>query len=194
MSTQEPEEPQEQLDAEAPDQEPLPADREWPHIWQGPFLKSLSLIPDVSAACRVARVSRNHAYRTRNAVPEFARAWLEALELARDFIQRQAHQLATTGLPVHKRRVRQKFDAEGKVIERIEEEYDDVERSATMMIFWLKAWYPDRYRWSERHEHTGRDGGPVEVLALSEIDRQIETLRAELEQRAAADGEPVPVE
>lgn len=173
---------------------PAPADRPWPEVWQPAFFRSLSLIPDVSAACRVARVSRDTAYRHQKTNPEFAAAWTEALELARDFIQRQAHQLATTGLPVRKRRVRTKTDAEGKVIERIEEEYDDVERSATMMIFWLKAWYPDRYRWSERHEHTGPDGAPVQVTPLSEIDREIAELSALLATRAAAAGAPVPEE
>jgi rRNA maturation endonuclease Nob1 len=52
------------------------------------------------------------------------------------------------------------------------------------MIFWLKAHFPDRYRWAERVEATGADGGAIKIASLSETDRQIEVLAAELQSRA----------
>lgn len=185
----------------------LPADRKWPRPWMSPFLRSLSLLPDVSSACRVARIGRTAAYSARNGAPDgtkevpgFAEAWDEALELAADLIQRQAHTWITTGVPIRSSRsvTKRKTAADGSVLETTTEEVvtEGADRSATLMIFWLKAWYPERYRWSERAEITGPDGGPVRIESLSRIDAQIEQLTAELEARALAaapDEEPLEV-
>lgn len=46
--------------------------------WQAIFLERLAASPNVSAACRAAKVSRKHAYATRKADPEFAEAWADA--------------------------------------------------------------------------------------------------------------------
>lgn len=161
-----------------------------------PFLRSLSVLPDVSSACRVARIGRTRCYEARNTIPAFQQAWDEALELAADLIQRQAHTWITTGVPVRSSRTvtKTKTAANGTVTETVTEEVvsESAERSATLMIFWLKAHYPERYRWSERVEATGIEGGPIRVESLSSIDAQIEELAAELAARGQ--GDPVPVE
>lgn len=161
-----------------------------------PFLHSLSLLPDVSSACRISRIGRTAAYDARKSVDGFAEAWDEALELASDFVQRQAHTWITTGVPVRSTRTvtKRKTDRAGNVTETTTEEVvsESAERSATLMIFWLKAWYPERYRWSERIETTGAEGGPIRVESIEEIDRKIAMLAGELAQRAG--DEPVPDE
>lgn len=176
------------LPPEGEEENPLaPHERPWPRVWMAPFLQSLSMIPDVSSACRVATVGRSTVYENRDRNPDFRSAWDEALELCRDLIQRNAHRWITTGVPVKqvKRHTKTKKDAAGNILETIEEtfETEGSERSATLMIFWLKAWYPDRYRWSERVEATGADGGPIRVESLDSIDRQIAELEAEIIRR-----------
>jgi hypothetical protein len=180
-----------------PDGEYLhPADREWPRPWMSTFLRALSLVPEVTSASRVARISKASIYTWRKDLPEFAEAWDEALEMAKDYVVRHAHTWLTTGVPVRSLRTvtKRKTDAEGRVIETTTEtvETESAERSATLMIFWLKAFHPDRFRWSERAEITGADGGPVRIESIEEIDRRIAELAEELEQTAG--GEPVPDE
>lgn len=173
---------------------PVPADRQWPRSWQSPFLRSLSLIPDVSSACRLARIARQTAYDARNSQPDFAAAWEEALAMSFDYIDRHMHTWITTGVPIRTARTvtKRKVDRDGKLIETTSEtvETESAERSATLMIFWAKAWNPDRYRWSERAEVTGADGGPLRIESVEEIDRKIAALVAEME----ASGDPVPDE
>lgn len=174
----------------------LPADRSWPRPWMAPFLRSLSLLPDVSSACRIARIARSAAYANREKTPGFADAWDEALELAQDFVLRQAHTWVTTGVPVRSTRTvtKRKLNQAGEILETITEttESESAERSATMMIFWLKAFHPERFRWSERAEVTGAEGGPIRIETLSVIDAQIAKLAAELGDRAGL--EPIPDE
>lgn len=175
---------------------PLPYERQWEFSWMAPFLRALSLIPDVSSACRVARIGRTRAYGVRTENPEFALAWDESRQLAVDYIDRHIHRWVTEGVPVRSVRTvtKRRTDATGNVIETTTEtvETESSERSATLMIFYAKAFNAERYRWTEKAEITGRDGGPIQLESLSTIDRQIEQLSAELATRAGS--EPVPVE
>lgn len=173
-----------------------PSERRWPRPWQAPFLHNLALIPDVSSAARAANIGRAEVYRRRNTDSVFREAWDECLEIAKDRVQQVAHTWITAGVPVHSRRTttRTKKDKDGNVMETTTEvvESEARERSATLMIFWLKAFHPDRFRWAERVEATGRDGGPVEISPLESIDEQIAVLAAQIRERAG--DEPVPVE
>lgn len=162
---------------------PAPADRGWERPWQRTFLASLSSLPDVSAACRIAGIGRKQVYRVRDADPDFDRAWNDALDLARDAVERRAYQWIMTGVPVKKTVTKKKMKG-GVVVEEETTTTESAETNATLMIFWLKAHFPDRYRWSERAELTGAEGGPIRVEGLDSIDRQIAELSAELEQRA----------
>lgn len=173
---------------------PLPADRDWPRPWQPAFLRSLSLIPSVSAACRLARISRQTAYRNRSEQPAFADAWDEAIELAYDFVERQLHTWITTGLPVGETRTTEQYDADGKLVSSTTVTVAKTDRNATLMMFWLRNWKPDRYREIVRSEHTGEDGAPIRVESISRIDAQIEKLTAELAARGRESGAAVPVE
>lgn len=171
----------------------LPAEREWNYTWQQPFLRALSVLPDVSSACRLARIGRPRAYQVRREDPEFAGAWDEALEMAHDFVHRQLHTWVTTGVPVRSVRTvtKRKTDRDGNVIDTTTETVETVgaERSAQLMQFWMKAWKPERYR--DRVELTGAEGGPIRIETVDELDAKIAALAAEIE--AGADT-PVPVE
>lgn len=162
---------------------PAPADRGWERQWQRIFLQSLSSLPDVTAACRLAGISKQHVYKVRETDDDFALAWADALELARDAVERRAYQWIMTGVPVKKTVKRTKTKG-GVVVEEETTSTESAETNATLMIFWLKAHFPDRYRWSERAELTGADGGAIKIEPLSALDRQIEELSAELASRA----------
>lgn len=171
-----------------------------PRPWMPEFLRVLSLIPNVTAAARQAGITRQTAHEWKGRDDGFSVAWDEALLRARDNVERILHTFATTGLPVKRRKTRTRYETittpsgvqVEQVAERVEEEWEDTERSVTALIFYLKAHYPERYRWSERHEHTGRDGGAIEIENLTRIDAQIAALNAEIAARAG--GEPVPEE
>lgn len=117
------------------------------------FLKELARRGNVSAAARKAKVGRRTAYEWYEADAEFAAAWDEALEVAIDALEGEAWRRAQTGVlkPVYQR---------GELVGKVRE-YSD-----TLMVTLLKAHRPEKYR--ERFEHTGRDGGPVQVQVVYE--------------------------
>lgn len=173
-----------------------PHERRWKRPWMSPFLQALAIVPDVTSACRYADVSRQTVYTHRERNADFSSAWDEAYEHARDLVQRTAHSWITTGVPVKRKHTKTvtKTDAKGNVIEQSTtvDETETAERSAQLMIFWLKAFYPDRFRFAEKTEVTGAEGGPVRLESVDKIDREIAELTALLEQRAVAAGSPPP--
>src|SRR5581483_3391490 len=63
------------------------------------FLEALKATGNVSEACRRAGgFSRMHAYRLRDADPEFAAAWAEAEETATDSLELEARRRALEGV------------------------------------------------------------------------------------------------
>jgi hypothetical protein len=55
--------------------------------WRAVFLDRLMQSPNISAACRRARISRKTAYTERKTDPEFAAAWAEAKEFGIDALE-----------------------------------------------------------------------------------------------------------
>jgi hypothetical protein len=163
-----------------------PSEREWPRPWMRLFLESLSVVPDVSAACRYSGVGRRTAYNWREQLSAFAEAWDEAKQLQRDAFERTVHRWITTGLPVEEERVDEEFDESGKLVRRRVWTMRKAVRSERLAELWLKAWYGDRYRVTERGSRDVREQGPIRIPAVEELDRQIEALSAELRSRAAA--------
>lgn len=165
-----------------------PADRQWPRPWMSDFLRALAVIPEASSAARAAGVGRATVYTWRDRDPDFAAAWRECLDRAQDGVIRIAHSWITTGVPIRKRTTktvrRQNADGAMEVVSEETVESESAERSATLMIFWLKAYHPDRFRWSERFEHTGAEGGPLRVETVDEIEAEIAALTAEMESRS----------
>jgi transposase-like protein len=62
------------------------------------FLRELRKRGNVSDAARKARIDRTTAYRWRDAEPEFAAAWDEAIEHAIDVMESEAYRRAVEGV------------------------------------------------------------------------------------------------
>ncbi|MEN6583039.1 MAG: terminase [Armatimonadota bacterium] len=125
---------------------------------QRTFLDALSKTGIVMKACKAARISRQTVYEHRKNDPEFAAAWNEAIDLAVEAMEAEAHRRAVQGTlkPVF---------YQGEKCGQIRE-YSD-----TLLIFMLKAHKPEKYRDNVKMEVTGKNGGPIETkdLALEEL-------------------------
>ena len=58
------------------------------------FLRQLSLLPNVSAACRAANIGRSAAYAWKHEDEDFSAAWDEAVEEATDELEQVAWERA----------------------------------------------------------------------------------------------------
>lgn len=129
-------------------------------------------------------VSINTIGNWRSAHPEF----LEALKLGKD----AADLRVSTSL--YQRAMGYSFESEkifmpsgAKKPVRVKYR-EHVPPDTTAMIFWLKNRQPEKWRDRTHHEHTGKDGGPIQTLDLSKAtDEQLATLEAVFGPLAAAD-------
>lgn len=104
------------------------------------FLKAIAEVPNITAACRVAKIDRKTAYNYRDADAAFAEAWEDALEAGVDTMEIEAHRRAVMGID--------------KPIYWKDQQIDTLkEYSDTLMIFLLKAHRPDKYRERVDHNH-----------------------------------------
>lgn len=186
-----------------PDKDDLdPVDRDWPYEWQGRFLRALQVMqhPHVPTAYRLAGVSKARLYQVKASDKDFAAAMQQVLDDARGEARQRYDELlwnwASDGVPVRTRKTttKRKIDASGTLIEEVTDTTitEGSERSAAVAIFYGKAHFPEKYRWSERVEATGPEGGPIEFTTIASIDDRIAQLHAELSAKAG--DEPVPTE
>ena len=68
-----------------------------PYDWKAVFLAALAEVPVVVHACKAAGVNRTTAWRAREADPEFAKAWDEAMEEGIDRAEQEAFRRAVVG-------------------------------------------------------------------------------------------------
>lgn len=135
------------------------------------YLVALCRTARFGAAAKVAGVDVRTAYNWRQKDPEFAAAENTALDIGGRLAEDEAWRRATEGVeePVYQ---------QGRLVgtKRV--------LSDTLLIFMLKGAHPQKYR--ERLEHTGRDGGPIELRSVRSLTD--EELNAELEalERAEA--------
>jgi hypothetical protein len=109
----------------------------------------LAKSPNVTLACQAAGWSRPYSYQLRQEDPEFKEAWDAAIEAGVDRI-------------------------EAKAFERAEEGESD-----TLTIFILKNRRREVYQETVRNEHSGPDGGPIDVHVVSEsFDHRVAALLA----------------
>lgn len=116
------------------------------------LLHALEEMPNVSRACRMAGISRVHAYRVKNDDEEFAEAWGVAIDIGLAGLEESCFKRARDG--VTERRYK-----DGEVV------YERVVYSDTLAIFMLKAHKPDVYTEKSRIEHSGQVGGLGEFLS-----------------------------
>ena len=172
-------------DTEADEVTPPPSERDWDRTWQPPFLRSLATNDNVSRACRIVGIARSTAYDARDRDERFREAWDESVVLSADVFDENLHRWSTIGVPVRKVVTTTTTDRQGNVTETRVVETESAERSAQIAIFYARARWPEKYR-PERHEHTGADGGPIQLAAVDQLDAQLVQATAELEAAAAA--------
>jgi hypothetical protein len=113
---------------------------------QAVFLEILAEKGNVSAAAKFVGISRTEAYRTYQRDETFAALWDEALEIACDILEAEAHRRAVEGVdePVFYR---------GEEIGAIKK-YSD-----TLLLRLLEAHRPSKWRSGTKHEFP--DGPPA---------------------------------
>lgn len=130
------------------------------------FLAHFRALGNVTRACELAGIrERTTVYDWKTADPEFAAAYAAAEIEATEHLEAEAQRRATEGL------VKKKFTRNGDPILDPEtgEHYIEREYSDTLLIVLLKARAPEKYR--ERHEVTGKGGGPVQAaIQIEAVD------------------------
>lgn len=107
----------------------------------------------MSRSAKEAGVARQVAYRERDSSNAFREAWDDAIEEGLDFLEEEARRRAFEG-------------TEKPVFYKGEECGYVREFSDTLMIFLLKGGRPEKYAERVKNEHTGKGGGPIEVIEV----------------------------
>ena len=125
-----------------------------PTVWEAAFLRVLARRGNVSDACRQANIERQTAYDRREAYPEFAQLWEEALKQASDSLEEEAWERATLGTD---KPIFYKGEQVGAVTE-----YSDA-----LLMFLLKGNKPEKFK--ERADITSGDK-PLAPVAIVKMD------------------------
>lgn len=137
------------------------------------FLEQLAQLGNITAAAEAVGIDRVTAYRWRDADPEFAEAWADALEQAADRIELEARRRAVEG-------VDEPVFYQGTQCGTVRK-YSD-----SLMGLLLRAHKPEKYADRNKTELTGANGGPV-VLSDTERAAKIQALLAAAQSRKAVD-------
>lgn len=133
------------------------ASQKRPDNWQELFVAALAKSPNVSAACKRAKVSRSWAYAQRDLDADFAAAWDEALEMGLDAAEGELYRRAVKG-------VLEPVFYQGEIVGHIRRPSD------TLLMFLLKSHRPETYRDTVRSEVTGANGGAVKTEQTTKHD------------------------
>lgn len=126
------------------------------HTWKPKFLAALVAERTVTAAAQAAGVSRKTVYLARDTDADFAAAWEVVDQAINDEIRSEIARRAIDGWeePVY-----YKGDQVGRV-----RRFSD-----QLLMFLARSKMPE---FRERTEITGAGGGPIAILALSELARE----------------------
>lgn len=125
--------------------------------WEPIFLDALAKCGVITYAAQIVGVDRSTVYRHRDANPEFAAAWDDAIETSTDLIEREVFRRAVEG-------VTEPVVSAGKHVV-------DVQRySDRLAEFLLRARRPEIYRERAELHHSGSIG--LSVVALAEKARE----------------------
>ncbi len=121
------------------------------------FLEVLAETANVSKAAKAIKMARQYMYQVREQDEEFAAAWDEAVKLGTSALEDEAVRRAKDGTlkPVFYR---------GEKVGSVRE-YSD-----TLLIFLLKARDPEKYADRVKQELTGKNGGPLQSVAVTTTD------------------------
>lgn len=129
----------------------------WTDNARAEFLDNLRKTGNVSESARFVDLSRSRAYELRREDEDFREAWDDAEAEAADVLEREAWRRATEGWeePVYQG---------GKLVGHVRK-YSDA-----MLALLLRGHKPNRYATTKvKNEHTGLDGGPIEVKSLDDM-------------------------
>lgn len=115
------------------------------------FLEQFVASGTITAACRASSVGRTTHYDWLASDPEYAERFKQAEVQAIDVLESEARRRALVGVdePVYYK---------GEVVGKVRK-YSD-----TLLMFMLNGRRSDVFR--QRHEHTGKDGGPIHTVTL----------------------------
>lgn len=123
-------------------------------------------------------------YNWKNDYPEFKEAIKKGKEVSNGELLNSAF-IQSTGFTAKEQqaiKVRDYKRIDGKLMQIERVEVIEVEKyyppNPTMSIFMLKNRLPEQYKDKREHEHTGKDGGPIELQGLTddELDSKIQRL------------------
>ena len=123
--------------------------------WKPLFLDTLRRTGNVVRAANNADVARQVVYRARGSSTKFKADWDEALEEARELLESEARRRAEIG-------VEEPVFYKGQVVGQIRKYSDN------LLMFLLKAHWPEKFRDNYAIEHRGPGGGSVKVEAKTE--------------------------
>ncbi len=124
--------------------------------WQAPFLEALAKCGHVGNAAESAKVSREAVYKHRRTDPVFAEAFEAAAELGARGLEDEARRRSHDG-------VDEPVFYQGQQCGTVRR-YSD-----SLLMFLLRARFPDVYRERRSVELTGQDGGPVQFRTIADL-------------------------
>lgn len=139
--------------------------------WQERFLATYAQSGNITLAAKSSGINRITYYRELARDEEFVKLAEAAKQEAVDIAEAELRRRATVGTPTVK--TVRKMDAAGVIIEETVTETTYISTAA--LIAYLRANHP-AYREGLRVEHTGGDGGPVQIQV--ERERTPERLEA----------------
>ncbi len=169
---------------------------------QARFLKAFRESGNIKHSCKVAGINRSTYYDWKATDALFQAELAEAEKEANDTLEYAAYERAVKGvesyvvsmgkivyeeIPVLDADGNPKLDKRGNPIVKRGKAIKERKYSDSLLITLLKARMPEKYK--ERHEHTGKNGGPIEIkrtlhrLSDDELD-----LLEQLARKAAEEG------
>lgn len=123
------------------------------------FLETLAQTGSIESACKAAGFSRRSAFRWKAADARFAERWNAAYEAGTDRLEDCSVEFATVGFVEYRETV-VSVAKDGTRTETTTERRKISERHLELQ---LKARRPDKYRERSSVEHSGPNGGPIQV-------------------------------
>jgi len=128
------------------------------------FLAAYAEVGNITRAAEIAGVDRTTHYKWIESDDEngsYMKAFKAADEQAIEKLETEARRRAIEGLR------KKKFDSKGNPIidQETGKQYEEHDYSDTLLIFLLKGARPEKYKDRVYNEHTGADGGPIQIVS-----------------------------
>ena len=121
------------------------------------FLAAYAEVGNVSQAAKIAGIDRQTHYDWKRNDPDYAEAFQHAEEMAADRLEQEARRRAVEGVP-------EPVFYQGRQVGTVRK-YSD-----SLLMFLLKGAKPEKYMERVDQRVSGRDGGPVEVKHIGQLD------------------------